>query len=257
MVFPSDCPDCRRRLVRTGLFHSYGGTISSKRIRVNGSVSFGGMVGVMADRKPAGAAVLREDVTDAISRAAFEELAETGYARMTMEAVTRRAGVGKAALYRRWPAKEAMVIDLVSRAVSAYTVDQAQAIDTGSLRGDVEAFLADTVAVLRRPLVSRIVPDLLAETAHSPALGCALRTEVATPRRSTAAGLLRRAIDRAELPEDLDVDLALDLLAAPVEFRVLFTSMTTDDAYLGQLATAVLAALGECRSRQPGTPTVG
>ncbi|HYB35651.1 MAG TPA: TetR/AcrR family transcriptional regulator [Mycobacterium sp.] len=210
----------------------------------------------MADRKLAGAAVLREDVTDAISRAAFEELAETGYARMTMEAVTRRAGVGKAALYRRWPAKDAMVIDLVARAVSTYTVHEAHAIDTGSLRGDVEAFLADTVAVLRHPLVSRIVPDLFAEALRNPALGDALRT-AGRARRSTATGLLRRAIDRAELPEDLDVDLALDLLGAPVEFRVLFTDMTTDDAYLSRLATAVLAALGECRSRQPGTPTVG
>ena len=211
----------------------------------------------MADRKPAGAAVLREDVTDAITRAAFEELAETGYARMTMEAVTRRAGVGKAALYRRWPAKDAMVIDLVSRAVSAYTVHQAHAIDTGSLRGDVEAFLADTVAVLRHPLVSRIVPDLFAESIrNNPALGQALGT-AGHARRSTATQLLRRAIDRAELPEDLDVDLALDLLAAPVQFRILFTSMTTDDAYLSRLATAVIAALRECRSRQPDTQETG
>ena len=164
-----------------------------------------------------------------------------------MEAVTRRAGVGKAALYRRWPAKEAMVIDLVSRAVSAYTVDQARAIDTGSLRGDVEAFLADTVAVLRHPLVSRIVPDLFAEAIHNPALGQALGT-AGLVRRSTATQLLRRAIDRAELPEDLDVDLALDLLAAPLQFRILFTSMTTDDAYLSRLATAIIAALRECRS---------
>ena len=233
------------------------GTLPSERLRINGSVPFWAIVSVMADHKPAGAAVLREDVTDAISRAAFEELAETGYARMTMEAVTRRAGVGKAALYRRWPAKDAMVIDLVSRAVSAYTGHEAHAIDTGSLRGDVEAFLADTVAVLRHPLVSRIVPDLFAEAIrNNPALGHALRT-AGRARRSTATRLLRRAIDRAELPEDLDVDLALDLLAAPLQFRVLFTSMTVDDAYLSRLATAVLAALGECRSQPPGTPTVG
>jgi len=97
-------------------------------------------------------------------------------------------------------------------------------------------------------LVNRIVPDLFAEgIRNNPALGQALGT-AGRARRSTATQLLRRAIDRAELPEDLDVDLALDLLAAPVEFRILFTSMTTDDAYLSRLATAVIAALRECRS---------
>ena len=64
-------------------------------------------------RPASGGAVLRQRVTDAITEAAFAELAEGGYARMSMEAVARRAGVGKAALYRRWPSKLAMVTELI------------------------------------------------------------------------------------------------------------------------------------------------
>ncbi|NEE30970.1 helix-turn-helix transcriptional regulator, partial [Streptomyces sp. SID7982] len=65
-------------------------------------------------RAPAGAAVLREDVTDAIRAAVFEELAAVGFARMSIEGIARRAGVGKTAVYRRWKSKLALVLDLVA-----------------------------------------------------------------------------------------------------------------------------------------------
>ena len=56
---------------------------------------------------------VRPAVTAAITRATFREWARVGYASLAMEAVARRAGVGKAALYRRWPSKEALVADLM------------------------------------------------------------------------------------------------------------------------------------------------
>ena len=65
-------------------------------------------------RPVTGGAVLRQQVTDAITEAAFAELAETGYARTSMDAVARRAGVGKAALYRRWSSKAELVMDALA-----------------------------------------------------------------------------------------------------------------------------------------------
>lgn len=65
-------------------------------------------------RAPAGAAVLREDVTEAIRAAVFAELAAVGYARMSIEGIARRAGVGKTAVYRRWRSKLHLVLDIVS-----------------------------------------------------------------------------------------------------------------------------------------------
>ena len=52
-------------------------------------------------RTPAGAAVLRDDITAAIRGAVVAELAAVGYGRLSIEAVARRAGVGKTAIYRR------------------------------------------------------------------------------------------------------------------------------------------------------------
>jgi AcrR family transcriptional regulator len=195
-------------------------------------------------RRPAGAALLQENVTSAITAAAFEELAETGYARMSMDAVARRAGVGKAALYRRWDSKDAMLIDLVARAVRESALIQA---DTGSLRGDVQAYLTATCSQLSGRLVSRIAPDFLAESPRNPALAAALREVIATPRRESADAMLSRAIGRGELPADLDHDLALDLLVAPLGFRLLVSQGVINDGYLRRLTDATVAALKASR----------
>src|SRR5215470_885249 len=87
-------------------------------------------------RKPAGAAVLRPDKTDAIVAAFYEELAESGHERLTMDRVAARAGVGKAALYRRWPSKQRMVADLVASLDGNYAAQY----DRGSLRDDLLAY---------------------------------------------------------------------------------------------------------------------
>jgi AcrR family transcriptional regulator len=195
-------------------------------------------------RPAAGAALLRESVTDTIRRAVFEELAEAGYARMSMEAVTRRARVGKAALYRRWPSKEAMVVGLVSEAAGEHLPTTT---DSGSLHGDVGRFVEETIEALRHPLVGRIIPDLLAESARNSTLHDALHLAVITPRRTAVATLLRRARERGELPRDIDTNLATDLFGAPLYFRVLALGGPTDDGYAARLTNAIVAAI--CAAR--------
>lgn len=191
-------------------------------------------------RPRTGAALLRESVTMTIRQAMFDELAEAGYARMSMEAVTRRAGVGKAALYRRWPSKEAMVVGLVSEAAAEHIPTTT---DTGSLRGDVERFVKETMGSLRHPLVGRIIPDLLAESARNSTLHEALHLAVLSPRRAAVSTLLRRAADRGELPPDIDTSLAIDLFGAPLYFRMLAAGGPTDDAYVSRLTNAIVAAI--------------
>ena len=110
--------------------------------------------GRAATREPAGAAVPRESVTRAISAAMFREPGETGCARMSAGAVARRAGVGKAAVCRRRPSRQAMLIDLAGGAVRRH----APAVPgTGSLSGDTRAFLDVHVARARYPQVSPAV----------------------------------------------------------------------------------------------------
>jgi AcrR family transcriptional regulator len=199
------------------------------------------MLFAMAGQKPAtGSAALRPGVTEAIITATFAELAETGYARMSMEAIARRAGVGKAALYRRWPSKQDMLTDLIGQAVREALPPTP---DTGALRTDLREMLGTIRTQLSNPLVSRIGPGLLAEAGHSEALREAVYEGIATPRRAAARALLQAAIERGELPAELDVELGMDLLMAPLAFRMLITHGPADDTYLDTVTNAIEAAL--------------
>ena len=190
-------------------------------------------------RRPSGAAVMRGELTHALFRALFGEWAERGYAALSLEAVAKRAGAGKAALYRRWPSKAAMARD----ALDAFGLELTATDDQGSLRADVRALLRSIRRALRHPLVRRIVPDLNAELARN-AEFATLVQPFQRARRAHGDALLRRAIARGELPETLDFELANDLLAAPLYWRMLVTPGKSDAAYLDRLARAIVAALG-------------
>lgn len=196
------------------------------------------MASTRARRAPGGP-VLQEAVTDAIRSAMFEELAAVGYGGLTVEAVAKRAGAGKAALYRRWPSKQAMVLDLVTQVATS----KADAPDTGTLRGDVLAFLSINAQALSHPLMSRIVPDLLAEGSRNPELAAILLEQVGATRRQKAATILHRAIERGELPADSDIELGLDFLAGPLYWRVGILREPMDPERLQRLTDMVVAAI--------------
>jgi len=201
----------------------------------------GGMTVEQNKGRPAtGGAVLRQRVTEAITEAALAELAEAGYARMSMEAVARRAGVGKAALYRRWSSKQAMVTELIRSRV-ADAIPPAPA--TGALHTDLRELLATFRSQLANPLLARIAAGLLAEASHDDALAEGIYTAVTAPRRAAARAILQGAIDRGELPPGLDLELGTDLLIAPLAFRVLVLQGRSDDEYLETLTNAIEAAL--------------
>ena len=190
-------------------------------------------------RKPAGAAVLRPDKTDAIVAAFYEELAESGHERLTMDRVAARAGVGKAALYRRWPSKERMLADLVTSLDGGGQFQQ----DHGSLRGDLIAYLGEGAKVLADPLVQRVMPYLITQARSAPDLVEAFR-RLPGPTREDGRTILRRAIDRGELPPSTDVELALDLATSPLLVHAIFRGQPLPAHYPERLATAVLQALG-------------
>jgi Tetracyclin repressor-like, C-terminal domain len=70
-----------------------------------------------------------------------------------------------------------------------------------------------------------------------------LYTSVAPPRRAAGRAVLQAAIDRGELPAQMDTELALDLLIAPLAFRVLIVDGNSDDEYLDTLTTVIEAAM--------------
>ncbi|MFD0358044.1 TetR/AcrR family transcriptional regulator [Streptomyces sp. NPDC127110] len=192
-----------------------------------------------ARRAPAGAAVLREDVTEAIRAAVVEELAAVGFARMSIEGIARRAGVGKTAVYRRWKSKLHLVLDLIG----AVAADGIPVPATGSLYGDVRALLEVMSHVLRHPVASAVIPDLLVEAARNPEIAEAVRGALVEGQRRLAEGIVSEAVARGELPAGADPDHALDLVIGPLYWRQVVVRDGVPAAYLDGLARSVVAGL--------------
>ena len=194
-----------------------------------------------------GSARLREQLTRSIEVAVIDELAEAGYGRFSVGSVARRAGVGKAAIYRRWATKTDMIAGLLApRAVAL-----AEVADTGSLRGDLEAFVETTRTVMAAPRVAPIVADLFAESLRDPELGTLLRENLVAPRRARVTAMLQRAVDRGEASPELDRDAALDLLAGPFLVRLITTGEAGDADWAARTTALLLRAVGR---QPPGVP---
>lgn len=194
----------------------------------------------MNRREPSGAAVLQPGITAAITDAVMSELVERGYARLSMEGVAKRAGTGKSALYRRWRTKQEMVLAVLAE----ISVPMADVADTGTLRGDLRATVAAVAAWLTEPPFSRIIPDLVAEATRTPELAKAIATAIGEPRRAVARVKLARAIARGELPADTDLEMAQDLVAALVYWRMVVRQAPVEPDYLDRVTDTVLRALG-------------
>lgn len=190
-------------------------------------------------RAPAGAAVLQHAVSLAIQHATLKELARAGYRGMSMESVARRAGVGKAALYRRWPSKRAMIVALVAD----WGAEASETPDTGTLESDIRLFFAATLKWFADPSNSTIFLDLVAETKRDPKLKGVLYSGLREPRQAAAEKILQRGITRGELPGDTDLQLALDLITAPLFWRAVVTQGDTSGTYIRTMTSTFLRAI--------------
>ena len=182
--------------------------------------------------------IIRVDITDALARAFFGEWARVGYAAMSLERVAKEAGVGKAALYRRWPDKKAMACDLLARVGLTLTVSD----DQETLEADLRTLLFSLRRILRHPTVRRVVTDLQAEIERTPILGQVLRPY----QRAQLAGvdmLIDRAIARGEVTSAVDRETAADMIFAPLHWRVAVIFGQYDSAYIGRLARMIAAAI--------------
>jgi hypothetical protein len=89
-----------------------------------------------------------------------------------------------------------------------------------------------------------VVAELVAEAQTDPEFASIYHARFVAPRREPARALLRRAIDRRELPPNIDVDLALDLVYGPLYHRLLHGHAPLNDRFVRDVVDAVLAGLG-------------
>ena len=139
-----------------------------------------------------------EELEADLLEAAWQELVEVGFAKLTMESVAARAKTGVAVLYRRWPNKDEVVLAALRHFGTTHPVEVA---DTGSLRGDMIALLESFGGnrVNFAAIVGAVFSGLLASSGLTPAEA---REKVLSDRPAQSAQIFARAHERGEI--DLD-----------------------------------------------------
>jgi AcrR family transcriptional regulator len=145
--------------------------------------------------------------------AALEVLTEHGMPGFTMESVARRAGAGKATLYRHWSSASALLVDAMDAEFRP-----SPDLDTGDLRADVVTLLTGLASALAGSRFPTLMAAFTDAAERDPTLAD-LHAELTRRRREPLLRRLDGALDRGELPPGTDTGLVVDLLAAPFFYR--------------------------------------
>ncbi|BBH69903.1 TetR family transcriptional regulator [Actinoplanes sp. OR16] len=162
------------------------------------------------------------DVDRRIARAALDVFGDTGWSGFAMEVVARRAGIGKATLYLRWNSKEA----LLTHALNTGLIRVAD-VDTGTLHGDLAELAAQILTLYGGPS-SRAALRLTLEAGAIPGVAenyAAMRDA----QLRAARAIVRRGIDRGELPDTVSITMLLDTLVGGAMMHALSSPADRDE----------------------------
>jgi len=155
----------------------------------------------------------------AIITATLELLAEEGFDGMSLEGVATRAGVARTMIYRRWPSKEALVIDALREQHAEMPLT-----DTGNLRADMITLLHEEVSQAANPLQAKLLFRVAGEIFARPELFSVVFRQQLAPRLKHMERLFERAQARGELRQDLDAAFMLGLILGPLLLYYLLVS---------------------------------
>jgi AcrR family transcriptional regulator len=182
-------------------------------------------------------------VREAVMRATLEALAEHGFGGLTISEIARVSGVHATSIQRRWGSRENVLLE----AVLGYTQQKLPVPNTGSLRSDLLAFARSLGRYLATPLGESVMRTLTA--AGDDPTFAANRSRIVKARLDATRVMIDRAAERGELRADVDPQLAIELLAAPLNLRKL-TCQPIDDEYVKQLVDTLLQGLSATRRKR-------
>jgi AcrR family transcriptional regulator len=192
-------------------------------------------VGVAPERGRAGR--LGEERQQEILRAAYDILAEVGYAGLRFDAVAARARTSKATLYRHWPGKA----ELVAEAVRCCKASKFEIPDTGSLRGDLLTLLrgmAEAMAGEDGPLLTGLVMAMRSD----PELAAEMRS-FAAAKSPVGREICARAVERGELCASGTSGL-IEEIAPPLLFMRCFArGEPLDESFVAHIVDDILLPL--------------
>jgi AcrR family transcriptional regulator len=173
----------------------------------------------------------------ALLAAAAETLLDHGYDALVFDDLARRVGVAKTTVYRRWPTKNHLVIDVVASGQGEVPVP-----DTGDVDDDLTSValgMTRAIAAVTR----RLAAELVAAAASDPDLAVRV-AGLWSPHRAAAVAVVERAAARRRPTVDLDAELVADQLVGAVWWRLLVDGDGLDEDYARRL---VRSATGSAR----------
>jgi AcrR family transcriptional regulator len=150
-----------------------------------------------------------------------------GFTGVSVDRIAEHAGVGKATIYRWWPNKAALTMDVILSNFDAAIPDP----PTGSVRQDLATHLRQMIRIFRSARTGPLIAGVLAEAQHDHELAAEVYARVQAPRRAGAKRILEDGIARGELRTDLDRDAVLDAIYGPLYYRFLVTHQRMSSRY--------------------------
>jgi len=181
-----------------------------------------------------------EKTEKAILAATYKLLMEDGFQSMTVDCIAKEAGVSKATIYKWWPNKAAVVAD--SFFAASHELNHTP--DTGSVEQDLLLQLGHLNSFLQTDK-GRVITELIAQGQFDPDVASAYRTRYFAPRRLAAREILQRGVERGELQKDLDIELGIDLIFAPLFYRMLVTGAQVNLNFVKAVVSNVLNGIKE------------
>ena len=146
--------------------------------------------------------------------AAQELFSERGIDGASMDAIAETSGVSKATIYKHWPDKDALCLEVLHRLKSQIPV-----FETNDLRADLTSLLNYEVAQQKSESHARLMQHLHAYAAKNHAFAVALRARVMEPPVNRITELLKRGLRDGSLRSDLDISIGVALLLGPIMYR--------------------------------------
>jgi AcrR family transcriptional regulator len=186
----------------------------------------------------------------AILKATHELLAEGGLSSVTIEGIAARAGVGKPTIYRTWPNAHAVAMAALmeNTDVDGAAVRLVDADKPGTALTGLRAQLHEVARVFSAPL-GRSVTLMIAASEQETELSKAFRNHFILARRNEGRGFLTSAMSNGEVRRDLDVDVALDMIYAPVFYRLLMGHAPLSARFIDEVLNLAMQGL----KRRPAT----
>jgi AcrR family transcriptional regulator len=165
-------------------------------------------------------------------------VAKGGYAAATIEAISARSGVAKTTIYRWWPNRPALVVDLLMEMAGKEVPPPAGPDPLGAIRTEMRG-----IAAASDHLMGRLLTSLLGEAQHDPEIRAALLDGLFHPRTDATGKMIREAQKSGRLRKDLPAHVAVDLLVGPLFYRMFVRHQPLNDAFVSQVFRSVMRGL--------------